>query len=349
MNSYDLFKIIAFGLDPESIHNHSINLLKRFPGVMYGLSPQYRHETDLSLTLKCGLTFSYPVGLAAGLDKNAECINYFSRLPFGAIEVGTVTPKPQEGNPKPRLFRLIEEESLLNRMGFNNQGMEQVLKNLRKANQSVAPVGVNLGKNKVTPEEKAPLDYQVLYKNFAPHCDYLVVNVSSPNTPGLRDLQKVDSLRHILEALRDERNVCSKPLFVKISPDMSFSDIEPIVQLVHDEEMAGLIATNTTINKDVGVGGVSGKMIREKSKAMREHVLTVMGKDTKLDMIGVGGVSCVQDLLDFWRQGGQVMQLYSSFIYQGPAVLHDIYKELETLMKQRDCKSLSDLYKTFVS
>jgi dihydroorotate dehydrogenase len=340
MNSYDLFKSIAFSCDPETIHHTSISLLSRFPSLMYALSPRYESARDLSVKLNCGLTFRYPIGLAAGLDKNAECITYFSKLPFGAIEVGTVTPKPQAGNPKPRLFRLIEQESLLNRMGFNNAGMDQVYQNLAP---SSVPVGLNLGKNKTTSEKDAALDYQVLYRKFAPVSDYLVVNVSSPNTPGLRDLQKVDALSEIFSALKDERVICDKPLFLKISPDMSLDDIEPIIKLAHDEKLAGLIATNTTIDSNIGVGGVSGKLIKEKSKIMREHVLQVIGSGSPLDVIGVGGVDCYEELKEFWRLGGKVMQIYTSFIYQGPAVLHHIYRAIEDDMSNHGVSSVGEL------
>lgn len=341
MNSYNLFKALAFSFDPEVVHHQSISLLKRFPALMYSLSPQYSHTIDMSVQLNCGLEFPYPVGLAAGLDKNAECIDYFSRLPFGALEVGTITPRPQSGNPKPRLFRLIEEKSLLNRMGFNNIGMDEALKNIHRCKKREIPLGLNLGKNKTSTDASA--DYKVLYQHFAPVSDYLVVNVSSPNTPGLRDLQQVDSLREIIQELLSVREECQKPLFIKISPDMSFDDVPPIVELASAEKLAGIIATNTTINKDIGVGGVSGALVKEKARSMRKHVMDVVGKSSSLDVIGVGGVDSAQEVLEFWSQGGRFMQLYSSFIFQGPAVLHRIYDDLVVVMKEKGFSSFEEL------
>jgi len=324
MNIYPLFKKIAFTLDAEKAHHLSIQTLAKFPGLSARCVENYSYKKNLSQTLKCGLTFPYPIALAAGLDKNAECINFFNKLAFGAIEVGTVTPLAQKGNDKPRLFRLKSDESLLNRMGFNNDGMETVYQNIVNSNKSSAPLGVNLGKNKITSEENAPQDYRVLYKKFAPVADYLVVNVSSPNTPGLRDLQKVDSLKKIFDALKEERINCHKPLFIKISPDMDLDDARDIVDLALEYKLAGIIATNTTIRPDIGLGGVSGRLIKDKAQIMRNYVLGLT-KNTNLDVIGVGGVDSFEDLKDFWNHGGQVMQIYTSFIYQGPSVLNNIY------------------------
>jgi dihydroorotate dehydrogenase len=339
---YNLFKAIAFRLDAETAHHLSIKTLSRFPDMALGLVPHKKFDIDMSVKLNCGLTWDYPIGLAAGLDKNAECINYFSQLNFGAVEVGTVTPLMQEGNPKPRLFRLKEEKSLLNRMGFNNAGMETVFQNVNSANKHNSVLGINLGKNKITTELDAPLDYQKLYQKLAPLADYLVINVSSPNTPGLRDLQKVDSLKLIFDALVKQREQVSKPLFLKISPDMSFDDISPIVELCREYNLAGIVATNTTVRPDIGVGGISGKLIKEKSSSFRSHLLDVAGKDSTLDIIGVGGVDSAKDLYEFWKKGGKAMQLYTSFIYNGPNILSNIYADVYNEIKNKNLNSLEE-------
>lgn len=343
---YNIFKTVAFRLDAEKAHHVSIKTLSLFPEIAFNLVSHKKIETDMSLTLNCGLKWDYPIGLAAGLDKNAECINFFGRLNFGAIEVGTVTPLMQEGNPRPRLFRLKKEKSLLNRMGFNNEGMNCVYENINTSNKNGKILGINLGKNKITSEQDAPLDYKKLYKKLAPLADYLVINVSSPNTPGLRDLQKVDSLKLIFDALITEREVISKPLFLKISPDMSFDDILPIVELANEYNLAGIVATNTTIKPEIGVGGISGKLIKEKATAFRSHLLDVAGADTRLDIIGVGGVDSAEDLIEFWTKGGKVMQLYTSFIYHGPDILNNIYTDICNDMKAKKIDSLEKYIRT---
>ncbi len=343
---YNIFKTVAFCLDAEKAHHLSIKSLSLFPELAFNLVSHQKIETDMSLTLNCGLKWDYPIGLAAGLDKNAECINFFGRLNFGALEVGTVTPLMQEGNPRPRLFRLKEEKSLLNRMGFNNEGMDLVYENINLSNSNGKILGINLGKNKVTSEQDAPLDYQKLYSKLAPLADYLVINVSLPNTPGLRDLQKVDSLKLIFDALITEREKVSKPLFLKISPDMSFDDIAPIVELAKEYNLAGIVATNTTIRPDLGVGGISGKLIKEKATTFRSHLLDTAGADSGLDIIGVGGVDSAEDLIEFWSKGGKVMQLYTSFIYHGPDILNNRYNEICSDMKTKKIESLEKYIKS---
>lgn len=349
MNLYQLFKGVAFQLDPEVAHNQSMALLKRFPeslATFMGANERLledEKEFDLSYTLRDGNEWTFPVGLAAGLDKNAEAINFFTSIPFGAVEVGTVTPKPQEGNPKPRMFRLVEEESLLNRMGFNNAGMDEVYENLQRSDRHGKVVGVNLGKNKVTSQEEAPLDYRKLFEKFAPISNYLVVNVSSPNTPGLRDLQNITSLRLIFDALKDLRENVKTPLYLKISPDLSLDDVPAIVELVGEYNLAGLIATNTTIREDIGVGGISGRLLKEKGRNMRTKVLEVMGENPSFDFIGVGGIGEFSDLIDFWRNGGKVAQIYTSFIYQGPDILLNWRRQLIDLMRERGVKSFKEL------
>lgn len=334
---------MAFKLDPEIAHNLGMNLLSKVPGPASAVWNQNDLDEKYSVKLNCGLEWPFPVGLAAGLDKEAKTIDFFSQLYFGAIEVGTVTPRPQEGNPKPRLFRIQKDESLLNRMGFNNAGMEIIKKNIVSSSKNEKVLGINLGKNKTTTAEQAKVDYQVLYREFAPIGDYIVVNVSSPNTPGLRDLQAKDSLKEIFESIQIERDKNPKPLFVKVSPDMADQGYEDVVELSLEYKLSGIIASNTSIMSDIGQGGVSGKLISERSRACRKKLLALT-KNTNLDIIGVGGISNFKDILDFWEDGGKVVQVYTSFIYQGPELLNSIKKEIDLFLKNKNKSSLNEYF-----
>lgn len=340
MNFYPWFKWWAFKFDAEIAHELALSSFKSAPF----LAEIFPHLENIGrkYTVKVGtLNWSFPVGLAAGLDKNAEAIDFFSRLGFGAVEVGTVTVRAQNGNPRPRLFRYPKEESLRNQMGFNNVGAKKVLANIAEA-QNSRILGVNLGKNKNTTTANAPSDYQSLYKTFAPVADYLVVNVSSPNTPGLRDLQKKEELEAIFKAIETEREKFSRPLFVKISPDLNFADVEDVVELAQKYSLEGIIATNTTLMPELGAGGVSGRLLLERSQKIRAHLLQCT-RHSKLEVIGVGGISSFEDLLQFWRQGGKVVQIYTSFIYQGPQLLVDIKKGIDELMEKEKAKNLAHL------
>ncbi len=344
MISYNLFRSLAFKLDPELIHEVSMGSFNKFPRTLAGIFNSHALKPEHSVDF-AGLTWSGPLGLAAGLDKNAVGLSFFSRLAFGAIEVGTVTPKPQAGNPKPRLFRIKEENSLLNRMGFNNQGMEQVYQNIIDTSQPDRPrcLGVNLGKNKTTPASEAPVDYFKLYEKFVDHCDYLVVNVSSPNTPGLRDLQEESALSEIFEALSSIRKEKPKPLFLKVAPDLSDEGLEACVSIARKYSLSGLIATNTTIMPERGQGGISGDLLAAKSKRVRSYLLELLKDSPEISLIGVGGVSSFDDLWEFWKLGGKVMQVYTAFIYQGPNLLDDIYHGIETALKKTGAKDLNEL------
>lgn len=336
--TYPFFKNIAFSMDAERAHELTIHSMK----TLGSLLPDQKTDPRFAVSAM-GLNFKNPIGLAAGLDKNAEAIDFMTHLPFGFVEVGTVTPKAQEGNDKPRLFRYVEEESLRNRMGFNNQGAELVLKNLMNANKRGKIVGVNLGKNKVTENADAPQDYASLYQTFAPHCDYLVVNVSSPNTPGLRDLLKDAGLRQIFEALDVERKKISKPLLVKVSPDMSEEELASVVALVNEYKLDGIIATNTTIMEERGAGGVSGKLLTTKARATREFLLQeIKNTQSTCELIGVGGMSSFNDLMDFWKAGGKLVQVYSSFVFQGPPMLYAFEEQLAFEFKKRGVKTFEE-------
>lgn len=325
-------------MDAEAAHELTIHSMKAFGRFL----PDQKVDPRFSLKVM-GMNFKNPIGLAAGLDKNAEAIDFMTHLPFGFVEVGTVTPKGQVGNEKPRLFRYVEEESLRNRMGFNNQGAEAVLKNLLKANKRGKIVGVNLGKNKLTSNDEAPADYSYLYQKFAPHADYLVINVSSPNTPGLRDLLKDAGLRQIFEAVDSERKKISKPLLVKVSPDMALEELASVVGLVNEYKLDGIIATNTTIMKERGEGGVSGKLLTAKARATREFLLKeIKNTNSSCELIGVGGISNFADLMDFWRAGGKLAQIYSGFVFQGPPLLYQVESELAQEFKKRGVKTFEE-------
>lgn len=338
---YNLFKSVAFNLDAELAHFGAIKSLSTFPLVFSEIFRGPELPGKDRYKLKVGsLEWNFPIGLAAGLDKNAEAIDFFTALYFGAVEVGTVTPLPQEGNPKPRLFRYPEKRSLRNCMGFNNGGAEEVLSNILQSNKNQKILGVNLGKNKITPQEKAPEDYQVLYKKFAPVSDYLVLNLSSPNTPGLRDLQQGETLNELLSSLSELRQEKPVPLYLKISPDMAEEDLPGVINVVKENNLEGIIATNTTIMSELGQGGISGELLQEKSRRVRKLVLEHLKETPQIQMIGVGGVAGFEDFVDFWKAGGKVMQIYTSFIYQGPMILQSIQKRMEENLQHNDVSNL---------
>lgn len=341
---YNAFKKIAFALDPETVHDITLNLLSKYP-LLFSLINDQNSLSDEYKVQVGKLSWPFPVGLAAGLDKNSVALDFFTRTLFGAIEVGTVTPKPQDGNPKPRMFRYIKEESLRNKMGFNNLGSDRVLENIQSSRNYGRILGVNLGKNKLTPEEKAFEDYLYLYEKFYPVADYLVINVSSPNTPGLRDLQRADSLKIIFNSLKKVRELHPKPLYLKISPDLAFEDVGPIIELVKEYQLEGIIATNTTIMENLGDGGVSGKLCFSKSRSMRKFILERTKETPDIQVIGVGGISCFEDLLDFWKMGGKVIQIYSSFIFQGPSILEDFKSGIDKYLKKTRCSNVEELIK----
>lgn len=342
---YDLFKKVAFSLDAEMAHTLSMKTISHFPL----LCSEIFSQNDISskyVTKLHHMDWAFPVGLAAGLDKNAEAIDFFSRLYLGAVEVGTVTPLAQAGNPKPRLFRYPEEESLRNCMGFNNHGMQHMafqLSQLAPRGKREKLVGVNLGKNKDTPGEQAYADYQKLYSQFADLADYLVINISSPNTPGLRDLQARAGVEQILISLKELRRKVDCPLYLKVAPDLNFDDLDSLLECAIDHNLQGLIATNTTIMPERGAGGVSGKLLLEKSKKMREHIFIQLKGVPVFDCIGVGGISSYQDLWDFWKTGGRAVQIYSAFIFQGPKILAEMKKGIDQTLQKYKLSSVTEL------
>ncbi len=285
-----------------------------------------------------GIKFKNPVGLAAGFDKEAKFIDEFAALGFGFIEIGTVTPKGQPGNPKPRLFRLKKDEALINRMGFNNQGVDHALKMLKKRKSKVI-VGGNIGKNKTTPNEDASRDYEHCFEVLFDYVDYFTVNVSSPNTPNLRDLQEKKPLKQLLMRLQkknsNKRN--PKPILLKIAPDLSNQQLDDIIEIVEDVKLAGVVATNTTIYREflksdnieleqIGNGGLSGKPIKDRSTEVIGYLKN--NANTPFAIIGVGGINSPEDAKEKIEAGASLVQLYTGFIYQGPSLIKKINKSL---------------------
>ncbi|OYU67685.1 MAG: dihydroorotate dehydrogenase (quinone) [Cytophagaceae bacterium BCCC1] len=338
-----LYKNLVFPLltkfDPERIHYFAMDCLKlacSIPGVKNILKKNLEVKSASLNRNFLGLDFKNPVGLAAGFDKNALWIDELDCLGFGFIEIGTVTPKPQEGNPKPRLFRLKKDEALINRMGFNNGGVEEVVKNLKKRNSKII-VGGNIGKNKLTENEDALSDYLITFKGMVDYVDYFVVNVSSPNTPGLRDLQEKEPLKKILAALQIENQKHKKPVLLKIAPDLTDSQLDDIVEIVTETGIAGVIATNTTLSRanlktdnaeveNIGAGGLSGKPLKDRSTQVIKYLSQKSGGN--FGIIGAGGIYTAQDAKDKLEAGASLVQVYSGFIYEGPSIAKNINKEL---------------------
>jgi dihydroorotate dehydrogenase len=287
-----------------------------------------------------GLRFPNRVGLAAGLDKEGNTIDALGRLGFGSIEIGTITPRPQAGNPKPRLFRLLEHEAIINRMGFNNPGIRAGVANVRSAKRFKGIIGFNIGKNKDTPNENAADDYLICLREAYPVADYVAVNLSSPNTPGLRDLQGAEASARLLETLKKEQERLAAehgkqvPLLFKVAPDLDETHIRDLARVFLDGGLDGLIATNTTLDRDrvAGhpradeAGGLSGRPVFEKSTATLGQFASHLGG--RVPIIGVGGISSLKDAQEKIRAGAALVQIYTSFIYQGPTLVRELAKGL---------------------
>ncbi len=336
-----ILRPILFTFSPEKAHNITLGLLKftcKIPGVNSLLKSLYGvKRKDLSKEL-FGIKFPNPVGLAAGLDKNGEVIQEMSSLGFGFIEVGTVTPKPQAGNPQPRLFRLPKDKGLINRMGFNNHGLDALIENLKKVPEHII-VGGNIGKNKVTPNENALDDYVACFNGLFPHVDYFVVNVSSPNTPGLRELQEKEPLTKLLSAvqkLNDEKPQ-RKPILLKIAPDLTEEQLDDIIEIVQLTKLDGLIATNTTISREglqtdaseiekIGNGGLSGKPVANRSTEVIRYIK--QKSSGSFPIVGVGGICTALDAQAKLDAGADLVQVYSGFVYEGPGMVKRICRGL---------------------
>ncbi|MDO4229227.1 MAG: quinone-dependent dihydroorotate dehydrogenase [Capnocytophaga sp.] len=334
-----LIQPILFSLDPEKAHHLTFSLLKfihKIPGVPALLRSQYHVEHPLLEREVFGIKFKNPVGLAAGLDKEAKLYKELSNLGFGFVEIGTITPKGQPGNPKKRLFRLKEDKAIINRMGFNNQGVEEAIKRL-KTNTNVL-IGGNIGKNKVTPNEEAVNDYSYCFEQLFPYVDYFVVNVSSPNTPNLRTLQEKEPLTLLLNTLQ-QLNLSKekqKPILLKIAPDLTDEQLLDIIDIVKETKIAGVIATNTTISREGlqsadrnEVGGLSGKPLTKRSTEVIRFLSEKSGK--AFPIIGVGGIHSADDAIEKLNAGASLIQLYTGFIYEGPNLIKEINKKLINL------------------
>ncbi|MCC4264250.1 quinone-dependent dihydroorotate dehydrogenase [Oceanimonas baumannii] len=334
---YSLVKPFLFQCDPEHIHELTIKTLAKTQRTP--LEALYRRRPVSNPTKVMGLTFSNPVGLAAGLDKNGECIDAFAAMGFGFVEVGTVTPRPQDGNPKPRLFRVQPAEGIINRMGFNNKGIDYLIENVKQARYN-GILGINIGKNKDTPIEHGKDDYLICMEKSYKHASYITVNISSPNTPDLRSLQYGDALDDLLGSLKEKQAELAQkhhkqvPLVVKIAPDLDEAEIEQIADSLVRFNIDGVIATNTTLDRDLvfelphahEAGGLSGRPVQNKSTQVIAELSRRL--DGKLPIIGVGGIDSLTAAREKMAAGASLVQVYSGFIYQGPALVQNLARYL---------------------
>ena len=346
-----ILKPIFFLFSPEQAHHLAMKLFKMvlsFPIINLFLKNIYTIENERLTKEILGLKFKNPVGLAAGFDKDGKYLDVLPHLGFGFVEIGTVTPKPQDGNPKPRLFRLPKDEALINRMGFNNAGVQSLVekliiwKNTRADVQNQYPsviIGGNIGKNKITPNEEAVKDYEICFEALFNHVDYFVVNVSSPNTPNLRELQDKEPLTKLLSSLQvlNFQKEKPKPILLKIAPDLTNSQLDDILEIVKNTQLSGLVATNTTISRDnlqtdplsieaIGAGGLSGKPVKNRSTEVIRYLREKGEKN--MVIIGVGGIASAEDAFEKMAAGADLIQIYTGFIYEGPSLVKKINRAL---------------------
>lgn len=351
-----LLRPILFRLPPETAHELALRSLAFSPSLTKLLSSKPAEQSALGKLKRFGLTFRNPIGLAAGFDKDGVALESLAALGFGFIEAGTVTYHPQPGNKRPRLFRIPEDQGLINRAGFNNDGAAAFAERVAQHKPDCV-LGVSIGKSKVVPLEEAVDDYLRSFEIVYPVADYIAVNVSSPNTPQLRDLQRPDQLTSLLKALQQRNRELSAdrqrpvPLLVKVSPDLNRDELEQIVDVAHNCDVAGLIATNTTISRDglrtpteklkgYGEGGVSGLPLRERSTTM----IAMLYNQTRgsMPLIGVGGIFTAADAWEKICAGASLVQLYTGFIYQGPGIAREINEGLEKILAREGFKSLDE-------
>lgn len=336
-----LIRPVLFLFPPEFIHHLTFNILKlsgKIPGLKQLISVFHAVENKKLEKNLFGITFKNPVGLAAGFDKDAKLIDELSSFGFGFIEIGTLTPRPQHGNDKPRLFRLPKDQAIINRMGFNNQGIAVAVERLKKRKSSVI-VGGNIGKNKITPNEQAFEDYNTCFEALYPYVDYFVVNVSSPNTPNLRALQEKEPLKKLLSEVKalSRAKVKAKPILLKIAPDLNDEQLNDVVEILLETETDGVIATNTTISRHglaasptevaaIGNGGLSGKPLTKRSTEVISFLRSRLGANYPI--IGVGGIMSAEDAIEKLNAGADLIQIYTGFIYEGPGLVKSILKAI---------------------
>ena len=351
MNIYQFFRPLIFKIEPEKAHNLALNYLKFLPKFSALLATSKNYE-NLNNSL-WNLNFSNPVGMSAGFDKNAEIINSLFNFGFGFVEAGTTTPIAQIGNEQPRIFRLIEDNAIINRLGFNNLGANYFYENLSKINKTASQIiGVNIGKNKDTAD--ASSDYIFLLEKFYNHADYITINISSPNTKNLRDLQNENLLNDFLQKISQCKNNLQKispkntPILLKIAPDLEFEQQKNIAKIVIDNNIDGIIISNTTIARDLNlkspkafeIGGLSGKPLFEKSNEILRNFYRLT--EGKIPLIGVGGISNAQDAYTKIKNGASLIQIYSAFIYQGFGLVEKIKKQLSEKIKKDGFKNISE-------
>lgn len=332
---------LLFLIYPEKVHHLIVSIVKigfLIPGIRSLVASIYRIKDKHLETVVCGIKFSNPVGLAAGFDKNATFFNEFSAFGFSHIELGTITPVGQPGNKKPRSFRLPKDHALINRMGFNNRGAELITKNLIKRKSDII-IGGNIGKNKITDNEFATQDYITCFKKINPYIDYVAINISSPNTPNLRELHNKEPLNNLLKKLSELNRSLKKPkpIFLKISPDLTNKQIDDILDAVKVNDISGIIATNTTISREnlitdakyveeIGPGGLSGRPLKDRSTEVIRYIYNKTSG--KLPIIGVGGIMSPEDAMEKLEAGATLVQIYTGFIYEGPALVKRINKAI---------------------
>jgi dihydroorotate dehydrogenase len=344
---YRFLKPLLFRFNPEKAHQSTMFLLDAFASVglfRWIISKLYRSQRNQSTVQLMGLTFPNRVGLAAGFDKDGKHIEGLACLGFGFIEVGTVTPIAQDGNPQPRLFRVPQDNALINRMGFNNAGLPALVSRLKLLRERGVPydliIGGNIGKNKNTPNEQAVEDYIQCFEALFPYVDYFVVNVSSPNTPNLRALQEKEPLTNLLSSLQSKNNVKPnpKPILLKIAPDLTLEQLDDIADIIQSTKLTGVIATNTTLDRsklsdtkevleEIGMGGLSGIPVREKSNEVIRYLRLKLGKEKII--IGVGGIHSPEDAHQKMMAGADLVQIYTGLVYEGPGLIKKIVNSQE--------------------
>lgn len=346
MSFYKAIRPIIFSISPENAHNMAISALKNRLVIAPKIKPSLKLEVDV-----LGMKFANPLGLAAGFDKNAEVIKPLLKQGFGFVEVGTCTPYPQEGNDKPRLFRLAGDKAIVNKMGFNNEGAESFVNNLKKRPKD-AIIGANIGKNKTT--QSALGDYLTMLDAVYEHCNYITINISSPNTVGLRNLQQKDALDDLLKNLTNKRNELAKekgfktPLLLKIAPDNTKENLEDIADVATENKIDGLIISNTTIARPESLkskykheqGGLSGKPLFENSTDVLRYVYSIT--KGRLPLIGVGGISNAQDAYTKIKAGASLIQIYSVLVFEGFSVVKDILEELQILLEKEGFDNIQE-------